>query len=953
MAWNLLKKSRRASKPARLYRFRPGLEGLEERALLAASGLVFTLDPAFSSLTNSGTLGAPPDLNMLMEQGPGSLTTSFTGTLATQYDPAAATLGFDLAGSAADANISGDWAPTEGDPLTEDVPPSMEPFTPADYGGVISGTIPIMGIPIPLTADLATRGLVAALTTTAPLALAGGSGTFTFASTQTVQITAGRLDYLVRGAAIGGREQLAGRSGTNLSPTPGTLQDLGNGTYRLTTPIRYTISDNLSGVPFTLTVEGSWQGIAIIPVVDLNGPATGSDFSVVGAGNNTPVALAASTATVTRTPTANLASATVTLTNRPDGTAESLAVDLGTSGLTQSYNATTGVLTITGSAAPSVYESVLRTATYRNTLATPSTADRIIQFAVRDNDDSSLIRTTTVTFSAPATLQVAPGSVSFSPASIAASFNRAIDPSVLNLYDGGGAGLGAADVTVESTTTGVAVKGTLLLNPGNTTITFVPTGGRLASDNYLLRLRSATDGFKDLSGGLLDGNGDNTAGDDFTLSFLISDGTNRILSLPDFARGPGQAVDLPATADNDLPITLSDGAGITSSQFTLAYNPALLNITGFVPGPGIPGASITLDTTTTPGEARVTITAPLNAGPVQLLRLLATVPDTAPYGSKQLLDLQQGSFSFNGGLVPVVDDDAIHVAAYFGDATGNGQVTSSDAQRAQRVAVGLDSGFAAFQLADPRIVADINGDGRTNSTDATQILREAIGIDQTSIPNRPNLPSLTPGGPDPFLNLPKRFIGRRGDTVTVPVNLDRPEGLDSVMLALSYDASRLELLSVARGSLTTDFALFDANINAAAGTVIIGGSSLEPLPARAPGSVALLTFRIKPDAPYGPIVLNLRQDLNGVSTALNEGGLDLIPDPSNTAGDILDGLITVLPRRQEIRQRIEDLIRQLPSPLPPRVVVEQRVEAFFRQASSRVSEGLAEVASLLTSRKGR
>ena len=38
------------------------------------------------------------------------------------------------------------------------------------------------------------------------------------------------------------------------------------------------------------------------------------------------------------------------------------------------------------------------------------------------------------------------------------------------------------------------------------------------------------------------------------------------------------------------------------------------------------------------------------------------------------------------------------------------------------------SGFAAFPLVDPVVVADASGDGRANVVDATLLLLEAIGL---------------------------------------------------------------------------------------------------------------------------------------------------------------------------------------------------------------------------------
>ena len=65
-------------------------------------------------------------------------------------------------------------------------------------------------------------------------------------------------------------------------------------------------------------------------------------------------------------------------------------------------------------------------------------------------------------------------------------FNRAIDPTKLNLYDGGGAGLGLPDVVL--TGPNGAVRGSLLLDADHQGFHFVKTGhaSRTATTAYAL-----------------------------------------------------------------------------------------------------------------------------------------------------------------------------------------------------------------------------------------------------------------------------------------------------------------------------------------------------------------------------------------------------------------------------------------------------------------------------------
>lgn len=474
-----------------------------------------------------------------------------------------------------------------------------------------------------------------------------------------------------------------------------------------------------------------------------------------------------------------------------------------------------------------------------------------------------------------------------------AQFNRALEPAVLNLYDGLGGGLGSADVTV--TRGGALVRGSLVVDPSSTRVTFVATGGVLPSGTYAVTLRSAGNGFRTPSGALLDGNSDGTPGDNYTASLPGVSSSVVVVSVSDLARGPDQGVDVPAGTAG-LPLRLSNGGGVTSVHLTLRYDPRLLTVTGGTVATGLPsGAAVTVNTST-PGVAVVDFTSPpLPATVSEFIRLTAFVPVAAAdfYTQKHVLDL--ADLSVNGGALASTDDDGVHVAAYLGDTTANGGYSAADATRALRIATGLDTGFASYQLLDPVIIADVNATSTITSTDATRLLQEAVGIDRPEIPNLPlNAPLFTVSGPDPLLSIPWRFLAKRGGLITVPLNLDRSEGLDSADLALSYDVQRLELVAVKRGSLTRDFDLFQTNLDAEAGTLRVAlGRSAGPVTGRGAGSVLGLVFRIRRDAPAGSAVVNLHHHLGNTRTQLNEGGLDLNPDPTDDGQDPLDGLITI------------------------------------------------------------
>src|SRR5205085_8042893 len=82
-------------------------------------------------------------------------------------------------------------------------------------------------------------------------------------------------------------------------------------------------------------------------------------------------------------------------------------------------------------------------------------------------------------------------------------FNRSVDTSKLNLYDGLDASIDPSDVAFLGTSTG-QVHGSIVWDFQANVLRFVKTGGPLAPDNYTVNLQSRSDGFTDASRQLLD-----------------------------------------------------------------------------------------------------------------------------------------------------------------------------------------------------------------------------------------------------------------------------------------------------------------------------------------------------------------------------------------------------------------------------------------------------------------
>jgi hypothetical protein len=99
--------------------------------------------------------------------------------------------------------------------------------------------------------------------------------------------------------------------------------------------------------------------------------------------------------TVTDTSVSNLASATVAITGNFQSSEDALAFT-NQNGITGSYNTSTGVLTLTGSASVQAYQTALASVTYADSSQSPNTSARTITFTANDGTQNSNAATKTI-----------------------------------------------------------------------------------------------------------------------------------------------------------------------------------------------------------------------------------------------------------------------------------------------------------------------------------------------------------------------------------------------------------------------------------------------------------------------------------------------------------------------------------------------------------------------------
>jgi hypothetical protein len=371
-----------------------------------------------------------------------------------------------------------------------------------------------------------------------------------------------------------------------------------------------------------------------------------------------------------------------------------------------------------------------------------------------------------------------------------------------------------------------------------------------------------------------------------------------------------------ATLASGIPISLlGPTAGVTAGSFTLTYNPSLLNITGVLAAPSAVsnyGEVLTL-ASNSGGTAVIdfTTSALPNAGSNAILLggIQATVPLAAYYKSKDLLHFSSISLSGGSGPVAAVGADALHLVAFPGDTDGNGLIDSGDTLDLSRVEAGADTGFAAYQLTDPRIIGDLGNDGVIDGTAVSLYTRYSNSLPTPQVPVYPGAPTHALSGADPTVSIPSTLQLGPDGSVVVPVNIDDAHpagstGMTQATLAVSYDPALLSVSTsdIQLGSVpaTAGGWSLESTVDPATGQIGVTIWSAAPVTSSAAGSLVTIVFHAKNAGAAGTTSIDLVPAVDPAGSGViytevddAQGPFTLTPAPTDAYDPRIDGVVTL------------------------------------------------------------
>ena len=382
-------------------------------------------------------------------------------------------------------------------------------------------------------------------------------------------------------------------------------------------------------------------------------------------------------------------------------------------------------------------------------------------------------------------------------------FNDALNLDGLSLYDGPDLEnpVGSSITAIDDD--GNVVRGSLVADDATNTVFFVPTTP-LAASSYTLTYRGedfvtqfGSQNSQLQSQETLDGDGDGTAGGDLTTSVSVANTGDVLVSIPSFARGPGQSVDIGAGVG--LPIRVSNADGFRDVRLRLEYDADLLTITDAVLANGLPGDWQILNVDITDSQVLVDLagSTPLPAGEAALVNLIAEVPETAVFNDSQVLRVSGGATDGNSNLIALASTASVHKVAFIADANASGTIDFTDirALSALQSPGNPTAGLDQFDLTDPTLLGDIVPDGSIDFADLQSIAREALLSEGSDlIPDIDIAIDPAAIGPDPILSLSDISNVQAGQTASSTISVvGDSENLASFTLTVNYATDLLDI----------------------------------------------------------------------------------------------------------------------------------------------------------------
>lgn len=259
-------------------------------------------------------------------------------------------------------------------------------------------------------------------------------------------------------------------------------------------------------------------------------------------------------------------------------------------------------------------------------------------------------------------------------------------------------------------------------------------------------------------------------------------GVARTLEVPDAQGAAGATV--------TIPITLSEGAGVSALQFTLSFDARILTPTAnpVARGALVPSTFTVSANTATAGQITVVISPPLtsplptfNSGSGTVVTLTFQVASTASAGATSPLTLSNISASDrNANAVGITPRNGTFtvLAVRRGDINQDGTINVQDLILLIRHLTGESPLTGAALQA-----ADVNGDGQVNVQDVVRLIQHLTG-------ERPL--SITPpsdGETIRWIALGERFWS--AGAVVVPLAITEAGGVAAAELIIEYDAAKL------------------------------------------------------------------------------------------------------------------------------------------------------------------